>query len=61
MVQEALSGALTVSEAAAALGVHPSTVYGLCDRQELAHFRVSNAIRVWPEDLQSFTTRRRRR
>ena len=30
------------------------TVYRLCDRGELAHVRVSYAIRVRPEDLDAY-------
>jgi excisionase family DNA binding protein len=39
---------LTVREVAAQLRVHPSTVYGLCERGELRHMRISNAVRVRP-------------
>ncbi|HXX29297.1 MAG TPA: helix-turn-helix domain-containing protein, partial [Myxococcaceae bacterium] len=45
---------LTIRQVAARLGVHPSTVYGLCERGELRHLRVSNAIRVDPSDLSAF-------
>lgn len=48
---------LSVREVARRLGVHPSTVYGLCERGELAHVRVSNAIRVRREDFNAFLTR----
>jgi excisionase family DNA binding protein len=37
---------MTVAEVAARLGVCRSTVYQLCERGELRHVRVSNAIRV---------------
>ena len=37
---------LTVGEVAKRLGVCRSTVYQLCERGELGHVRVSNAIRV---------------
>jgi excisionase family DNA binding protein len=39
-------GFLTVGEVARRLGVCRSTVYQLCERGELGHVRVSNAIRV---------------
>jgi excisionase family DNA binding protein len=39
-------GFLTVGEVAKRLGVCRSTVYQLCERGELRHVRVSNAIRV---------------
>ncbi len=35
------------------LGVHPATVYGLCNRGELVRLRVSNAIRVRLDDLEA--------
>jgi excisionase family DNA binding protein len=41
----------TVREAAERLAVSTFTVYGLCDRGELPHVRVSNAIRIAPADL----------
>ncbi len=37
---------MTVAEVAKRLGVSRSTVYQLCERGELQHVRVSNAIRV---------------
>jgi excisionase family DNA binding protein len=37
---------MTVAEVATRLGVSRSTVYQLCERGEIAHVRVSNAIRV---------------
>ena len=45
---------LTVRQVAASLSVSTATVYALIDRGELAHARVSNAIRVAPADLQAF-------
>jgi len=41
-----LEGFMTVAEVAKHLGVSRSTVYQLCERGELQHVRVSNAIRV---------------
>jgi excisionase family DNA binding protein len=41
-----LQGFMTVAEVAKHLGVSRSTVYQLCERGELTHVRVSNAIRV---------------
>jgi excisionase family DNA binding protein len=41
-----LQGFMTVPEVAKRLGVCRSTVYQLCERGELRHMRVSNAIRV---------------
>jgi len=39
---------LTVREVARVLGVSVPIVYRLCERDELAHVRVSNAIRIPP-------------
>ena len=39
-------GFLTVREAARALRVSTATVYKLCAREELAHVRVLNVIRI---------------
>jgi len=50
---------LTVAEVAETLGVCRATVYALCERSELAHVRVSNAIRVGPADLAAFLERQR--
>jgi len=48
---------LTVREAAARLRVSTATVYALCERGELRHVRVSNAIRLRVEDLEDFIRR----
>ena len=45
---------LTIRDVATRLGVSTATVYALCDRGELAHVRISNAIRVAPTDLAAF-------
>jgi len=45
---------LTVREAAERLAVSTATLYALCDRGELPHVRVSNAIRIAPADLAAF-------
>jgi excisionase family DNA binding protein len=37
---------MTVAQVAKRLGVCRSTVYQLCERGEMGHVRVSNAIRV---------------
>ena len=50
-------GLLTVAEVAKRLAVSRATVYALCERGELRHLRVSNAIRVIPADLEEFITR----
>jgi excisionase family DNA binding protein len=43
-----------VREVAALLGVCTATVYALCERGELLHVRVSNAIRITRRDLDTF-------
>ena len=48
-------GFLTVREAARALRVSTATVYKLCAREELAHVRVLNVIRI-PAAAVSATT-----
>jgi len=53
-VSSSAPGLLNVREVARRLGVRPVTVYRLCGRGKLAHVRVSNAIRVRPEDLDAF-------
>ncbi len=47
---------LSVREVAERLSVSTATVYALCERGELAHIRVSNAIRIAPQDLETFIT-----
>jgi excisionase family DNA binding protein len=51
---------LTVSQVAARLRVKPVTVYRLCQRGELAHFGVSNAVRVEAAELERFLLSTRR-
>ncbi len=50
---------LTVRQVAERLGVSTATVYKLCDRGELPHVRISNAIRMVPADLAAFVARSR--
>jgi len=52
---------LSVREVAARLGASTATVYALCDRGQVPHVRVSNAIRIAPADLVDFIVRGRRR
>jgi excisionase family DNA binding protein len=42
------------------LGVSTATVYALCDRGELPHVRVMNAIRVAPADIAVFLAGQRK-
>jgi excisionase family DNA binding protein len=51
---------LAAREVARRLGVSTATVYALCDRGELAHVRVANAIRIAPADFEEFVRARRR-
>jgi excisionase family DNA binding protein len=41
-----LDAVLTVREVAARLRISTATVYAMCRRGELGHYRVSNGIRV---------------
>jgi excisionase family DNA binding protein len=52
---------LTVRQVAARLEVSTATVYALIARGELAHLRVSNAIRVARLDLAAYVTAARRK
>ena len=54
-----VSHLLTVREVAALLSVCRATIYALCDRGELPHIRISNAIRVALRDLAEFIADRR--
>jgi len=48
---------LTVREVAEVLAVSTPIVYTLCERRELAHVRISNAIRVAPSALVDYLAR----
>ena len=48
---------LSVRDAAARLGVCTATIYTLCERGELAHVRVLNAIRIAASDVVAFVDR----
>ncbi|WP_370642038.1 helix-turn-helix domain-containing protein [Myxococcus sp. AS-1-15] len=45
---------LTVREVAERMGVCRATVYRLCERGELPHVRISNAVRIEAEALERF-------
>jgi len=51
---------LTVRKVAKALAVCPATVYALCERGELPHVRILNAIRVRCEDVRAFVAAKRK-
>jgi excisionase family DNA binding protein len=51
---------LTVRDVAGRLGVSTATVYKLAARGDLPNVRVSNAIRIHPEDLAAYMKRARR-
>jgi excisionase family DNA binding protein len=51
---------LSVRHVAKILGVCRATVYRLCDRGELPHFRILNAIRVDIQDVKALLRRWRR-
>jgi excisionase family DNA binding protein len=48
---------LSVRDVASRLGVSTATVYKLCASGELAHVRVSNAIRIAQDAVERYTTR----
>jgi excisionase family DNA binding protein len=48
---------LSVRDAAAQLGVCTATIYTLCERGELGHVRILNAIRIAATDLAAFVAR----
>jgi len=50
---------LTVRDVAERLAVCTATVYALIERGEIRHLRVSNAIRIHPDDLEAFITGKR--
>jgi len=51
---------LSIRDTAERLGLSTATVYALCDRGELPHIRISNAIRVAPADLADYLAQRRK-
>ena len=51
---------LSVRQVAKLLGVSTAIVYRLCERGDLKHIRVSNAVRIAPRDLAAFVEQRRR-
>jgi excisionase family DNA binding protein len=58
-VEQAVGKLLTVRQVAKVLGVCPATVYRLCDRGELAHYRVRHAIRVDITEVKAMLQRSR--
>jgi excisionase family DNA binding protein len=52
---------LSVREVARRLGVSTATVYRLCEHGELAHVRVSHAIRIFSRDLHAYIAEIRKR
>ncbi|WNG31858.1 helix-turn-helix domain-containing protein [Cystobacter fuscus] len=51
---------LTVREVAERLSISTATVYRLCERGELSHVRVSNALRISVASLEAFLALGRR-
>ena len=51
---------LSVRQVAKLLGVCPATVYALCERGDLPHYRMLNAIRVDPGCVKRFLAASRR-
>jgi excisionase family DNA binding protein len=52
---------LSVRQVAQLLGVSTATIYRLCTRGDLEHFRISNAIRVSVDHLATFLEAQRAR
>ena len=52
---------LTVRQVAEKLGLCTRSVYEIVGRGEVAHVRITNAIRVAPADLEDFIRRNRRK
>jgi excisionase family DNA binding protein len=50
---------LTVREVAERLAVCTATVYTLCERGEVQHLRVLNALRIHPNDPEAFIAGKR--
>jgi len=59
-VRRSVRPPLSVRQVAKLLGVCRATVYRLCDRGKLPHFRVLNAIRIDPRAVKRFLARPRR-
>jgi excisionase family DNA binding protein len=57
--QRSVGKLLTVRQVAKLLGMCPATVYRLCDRGELSHYRVRNAIRVDLMEIKAMLQRSR--
>ena len=57
MLHEPAGALLSVREVARLLGVSTPIVYRLCERGDLAHLRVSCAIRIAPEAVAGFLER----
>ncbi len=58
-IQGGASRLLTVREVAERLAVSTASIYTLCERGELPHVRISNAIRIAPADLAAFLAGKR--
>jgi len=52
---------LTVREVAGRLAVSTATIYALCERGQIRHVRISNAIRVELAEVEAFIISSRRR
>ncbi len=56
LVLRSVDALLTVRDVAAALKLSTISVYALCDRGELPHVRIANAIRIPAAALRALTT-----
>jgi len=50
---------LSVRQVAQLLHVSTTTIYRLCEAGELAHLRVSHAVRIAPADLVAYLKKKR--
>jgi excisionase family DNA binding protein len=60
VVPRGLDRLLTIRQVAEQLGISTATIYTLVERGELAHVRVSNAIRIATADVSAFIAARTR-
>jgi len=56
-VAQSVGRLLNVRQVAKLLGMCTATIYRLCGRGELAHYRVRNAIRIDIQDLKALLRR----
>jgi hypothetical protein len=60
-VAQSVGKLLNVRQVAKLLSICPARVYRLCERGELAHYRIHHAIRIDPMEVKSMLQRSRGR